>query len=130
MKGRYVVSNPGVRKRLHEIIDRIPDEPRYQVTIEPYQKARSLEQNNRYWAMLRQIAQEMPQDMDGEYHRPEVWHEYFKKEFIGCDVLQIDGEAHLLPKDSKTLGVMDFMEFMGQVELWAIEHNIFFGEAA
>lgn len=96
----------------------------WRLTFEPIKETRSLAQNRRYWALLNEWAQEAPSHMDGEWHAPEVWHEFFKRRFLGVSVAEIDGDAVPVVPDSRTLKVAQFGEYMEQVEAWMAEHGL------
>lgn len=125
-KARYVIFDDKMRATATNVLSRLPLDPVYEVTIQEYRESRSIEQNRRYWALLTTIANEMPKQMDGEYHDPETWHELFKSRFIGRDTIVVDGEPFLVDRPSRKLNVMQFMEYSAEVEMWAVEHNIFF----
>lgn len=90
----------------------------YRVTIEEIKSTRSIEQNSRYWALLTEISQQAPAHMGGEWHDPEVWHEYSKRRFLGVEAGPY-GEG--VAKSSKKLGVEKFNDYMTEVEAWAYE---------
>lgn len=116
---RYVASLPTGTK------------PPLEVLIRPYRKRRSSDQNSRYWWMLTLIAQEAhrsglscdPETGESVYRDPETFHEYFKRRFLGKRVV-IDGDIELLPESSARQTVMEFADYMTQVEAWAAEHGI------
>lgn len=88
------------------------------VTVSLYKSRRSLEQNRRYWgpAVMGQIVAQSW--MDGRQYSGEVWHEYFKRRFIG--VVDLPGGG-TLGMSSSDLGVEAFGEFMLQVEAFAAQ---------
>lgn len=95
-----------------------------QVTVKPYTKKRSTEQNSRYWAWLTVIADEAARTgLTQKRYSPEHWHEFFKREFLGQKVM-IDGDVYLLPESSANKGVKRFSEYCDQVDQWAAEHGI------
>lgn len=88
----------------------------YSVKIEEFKRTRSLEQNARYWALLTHISKFAPQHMGGEWHSPEVWHEYLARRFIGM-VPGPFGEG--VRKSTAGLKVMEFSDYMNAIEEWA-----------
>jgi len=86
------------------------------IKISLYRKRRSIDQNARYWALLTEISQGMPDHMDGEYFAPEMWHEYFKRKFLGVEVGPY-GEP--VPKSTAKLSTVDMAEYQEQIEAWA-----------
>lgn len=90
----------------------------YRVTIEELTPQRSVLQNARYWALVTAISQQAPPHMAGEYHHPEVWHEYLAGRFLGMEAGPF---GHGVRKRTSTLKVMEFSDYMTQCEVWAIE---------
>jgi len=86
------------------------------VTVEPHKASRSVEQNARYWALLTEISQQAPSAMAGEWHSPEVWHEYCAKRFLG---MKAGPFGHGVRKRTSRLKVGEFADYMTEVEAWA-----------
>lgn len=80
------------------------------------QEKRSSPQNRRYWGrgVLAQIAEQAA--VNGKLYPAEVWHEQFKRQFIGVIELP-NGE--LVGKSSTELTKGEFSDFCAQVEAWA-----------
>lgn len=94
------------------------------IECKPLKHKRSSEQNRRYWAILHQIAEQLPAQLDGVYHRPELFHEYFRTKFLGYDELDLDREKVLLSRSTTSLSVGEFTDYMTQIEVWAAEHDV------
>lgn len=88
------------------------------VTVEEHKPSRSVEQNARYWALLTEISQQAPSSMGGEWHSPEVWHEYCAKRFLGMEAGPF---GHGVRKRTSKLKVSEFADYMTQVEAWAAD---------
>lgn len=88
------------------------------VTFEPAKSSRSLEQNARYWALLTEISQQAPSAMAGEWHSPEVWHEYCAKRFLGMEAGPF---GHGVRKRTSKLKIHEFAEYMTEIEAWAAD---------
>ncbi len=102
------------------------------ITVEPYKRKRSVDQNARYWAMLNEISQQMPALMDGQWYSPEVWHEYCKRRFLGIETtMEFRGKAIPIPKSTRRLSVTEFMGYCDEIQAWAHESGVMFtyGEA-
>lgn len=110
--------NEALRKELNT-----PSPVKRIVTVDEYKPKRSLEQNARLWAILTHIAEQVP-DENGRMYSPETWLEFFKGRFLGKDVIVVDGETSVVAKRSSKLKVMEFAEFMTQVEAWGVDHNV------
>ena len=52
-----------------------------QVTVSSFKDKRSLEQNKRYWAILREFSESAW--VAGKQFTQDAWHENFKRELIG-----------------------------------------------
>ena len=79
-------------------------------------KKRTKQQNRRYWGrgVLAQIAEQAT--VGGRLFPAEIWHEQFKRQFIGVEELP-NGEV--IGKSSAGLTTAEFCEFCDEVEAWA-----------
>ena len=79
-------------------------------------RKRTKAQNRRYWGngVLKQIAEQAT--VNGKLYSADVWHEQFKRQFIGFDGLP-NGEV--IGRSSTTLTTTEFCEFSDQVEAYA-----------
>lgn len=79
-------------------------------------RKRTKPQNRRYWGngVLAQIAQQAAPG--GKLYSAEVWHEQFKRQFIGFDELP---NGQIIGKSSKELNTAQFCEFSDKVEAYA-----------
>lgn len=97
------------------------------VSIEQHRRTRSSEQNARYWALLTEISQQAPAAMGGEWHSPEVWHEYCAKRFLGMEAGPF---GHGVRRRTSKLKVQEFADYMTAIEAWAAEElGVRFSEA-
>ena len=80
-------------------------------------RKRTAPQNRRYWGrgVLAQIAEQAT--VGGKLFAAEVWHEQFKRQFIGVIELP-NGEV--IGKSSAELTTGEFSEFCTQVEAYAV----------
>lgn len=79
-------------------------------------RKRTSKQNRRYWGggVLAQIAAQAV--VNGRQYPAEVWHEQFKRQFIGVEELP---SGEVVGKSSKGLDTAEFSAFCDQVEAWA-----------
>jgi len=86
--------------------------------VEIKDATRSLDQNARYWSkgVLYQISQQAK--IHGRRFDSEVWHEYFKKMFLGVVELP---DGSVVGKSSTKLTVKEFSDFCTQVEAFAVQ---------
>ncbi|MFD0669703.1 recombination protein NinB [Ramlibacter sp. MAHUQ-53] len=77
---------------------------------------RTKKQNARYWGggVLAQIAAQAV--VGGRMFSAEVWHEQFKRQFIGVEQLP---NGQVIGKSSAALSTREFSEFCDQVEAFA-----------
>jgi len=87
---------------------------RWVLTIKP--RKRTSLQNRRYWGqgVLAQIAQQAT--VNGKLFDAEVWHEQFKRQFIGVVELP---NGQVVGKSSTDLTTAEFSDFCTQVEAFA-----------
>ena len=79
-------------------------------------RKRTKPQNRRYWGrgVLAQIAEQAT--VNGKQFAAEVWHEQFKRMFIG--VIELPN-GDVIGKSSTNLDTKEFCEFSDRVEAWA-----------
>lgn len=100
-----------------------------EVIVRERKSKRSIEQNKRYWALLREVSASVW--IDGRQFPDEVWHEQFRRWFIGCDeVVMPDGEIVLRGISTTTLSVAEFTDYMTRIEQWCVEQGFPVMEAA
>ena len=89
---------------------------RLQLTVKP--EKRSQAQNRRYWGqgVLAQVAAQAV--VGGKLYSAEVWHEQFKRMFIGFDELP---NGQIIGKSSTGLTTAEFCDFCTQVEAYAAQ---------
>lgn len=88
------------------------------VSVSLHKSQRSLDQNRRYWgpAVMGRIVEQGW--VDGRQYQGEIWHELFKRRFLG--LVELPGGA-VMGVSSSDLGVEAFGEFMTQVEAYAAQ---------
>lgn len=79
-------------------------------------RTRTKRQNRRYWGMgvLAQVAAQAA--VNGRLYSAEIWHEQFKRMFIGVDELP---NGQVIGKSSANLTTAEFCEFCDRVEAYA-----------
>ncbi len=79
-------------------------------------RKRTKQQNKRYWGkgVLAQIAEQAI--LEGKRYSAEIWHEQFKRQFIGVEELP---NGDVVGMSSADLSTTDFSDFCTQVEAWA-----------
>jgi len=90
----------------------------HKLQLEVKRQKRSTAQNRRYWGngVLKQIAEQAAPN--GKLYAADIWHEQFKRMFIGVDELP---NGQLIGKSSTALTVPEFCDFCKQVEAYAAQ---------
>jgi hypothetical protein len=93
-----------------------------EIVIRPMKDKRSVQQNRRYWLLLRELSGMAW--IDGKQFSDQTWHEFFKRTFIGCEELAMpDGTTELRGISTTKLSVDEFGEYMIQIEQYAAEQG-------
>lgn len=90
----------------------------YELVLRKLKSKRSQDQNRRYWALLREVA--AVAWVDGRQYSDVVWHEYFKRELIGC--IDLPGGA-TLGISTTGLSIQEMGDYMTKIECWAAENG-------
>lgn len=114
----------------------------FEIVIRPLKIKRTGDQNRRYWALLRDVAATVWVSMPvsaGNRHSEwemrlcsdEVWHVFFRREFIGLDEARMpDGTKIEVPISTTTLTVDEMTTYMRDIEQWCVEQGFPLAEAA
>lgn len=88
-----------------------------EVSIKPYKRNRSTEQNALYWSLLSVISQETGYTKDD-------LHDMLRNKFLGMQVKEIAGEqVQYLPSTTK-LKVGEMADYITQIEAWSAQLGI------
>lgn len=94
----------------------------YELVLRPLKSKRSIDQNRRYWSLLRELSSVAW--VDGRRYSDDVWHEQFKRWFIGCEeIVMPDGSTEQRGISTTKLSVDEFGAYMLQIEQWAAEQG-------
>ena len=88
----------------------------HKLQLEVKRQKRSTAQNRRYWGngVLKQIAEQAAPN--GKLYGADIWHEQFKRQFIGVEELP---NGQVIGKSSAKLTTSEFCDFCTQVEAYA-----------
>lgn len=101
----------------------------FEIVIRPLKAKRSADQNRRYWALLREVAATVW--VGRQQFSDEVWHEHFKREFIGREEITLpSGEIETRGISTTTLSVGDMGTYMDEITRWCAEQGFPIQEAA
>ena len=90
------------------------------LTVRPEKEQRRNSQNRLYWQLLTEISEQLG-------HADEVWHEYFKRKFLGIkETILPDGQVHYAGLSSTDLTVGEFTDYITSIEAWATERGVIF----
>lgn len=84
------------------------------ISVAEHKSKRSIEQNRRLWAILREI--EAGAWLGGKQFSADAWHEEFKRKFIGVEELPGGGSIGI---STTTLNVEEFAAYMTRIEVYA-----------
>lgn len=90
----------------------------YELVLRPLKSKRSIDQNKRYWALLRDVSHAVW--VNSRTYDSDMWHEYFRRQFIGCSELP---DGSLVGISTTTLSVEQFGDYMTRIEHWAAEQG-------
>lgn len=98
-----------------------------EIILRERKSKRSIDQNRRYWAILREVAAVVW--VNGRQYSDEVWHEHFRRTFIGKNEITLpDGSTELRGISTTTLNVGEFTEYMDRIEQWCAEQGYIVGD--
>lgn len=111
---------PAERERiagnLHAFLLKALPGKRVKVTVEPYRRTRSNEQNRALWGLAYRILAE------ATGHQAEDLHEFFLGEYFGWDVIEVMGQKRRVPKRrSHTMTTIEFADFYTFIQQRAAE---------
>lgn len=86
------------------------------ITITDTKAKRSSQANRYYWAVLNQISEDAW--MDGRQYSADVFHEYFKRQFIG--VIDLPG-GHSMAESTTKLDTAEFAAYVRKIEFFAAQ---------
>ena len=120
---KFKIENSESKKDCVRFIDNIDlTDGKMEVTISPYsnKNQRSIDQNNRYWHMIRQASNESGYTIN-ELHTIMIM------EVLGMqEVTSLKGVTCEVPIQTSSLTVAQFGEYMDQVEAVLIEAGIYY----
>lgn len=85
----------------------------------PFEPRRSLHQNRWLWWTLQVIADQVM--VDGRKYDAEVWHEYYKRKFLGFQEVVIRGQEYVVANSTTKLTDRKMREYRYMIEADAIQ---------
>jgi hypothetical protein len=108
----FIVRDERVRANLMAAVAELRTAEPMEVTVKPYRKSRSLEQNNLLWQIYTIVAAETG-------HSPEDIHDWCRQQFLPAKFVEIDGQAHEVRRSTASLKVDEMTEYLNRVMAWA-----------
>lgn len=84
------------------------------VIVQTHKAKRNTEQNKYYWRLLKIISEDAW--VEGKQYDKDVWHEFFRRRFIGVTELPGGAECGI---STTTLSVAEFADYTREVENYA-----------
>lgn len=101
----------------------------FEIVLRPIKAKRTQDQNRRMWALLREVAATVW--IDGRQFTDEVWHEHFKRQFIGQEEITLpSGATEIRGISTTTLNVADMGRYMDEISQWCVEQGFPLEQAA
>ena len=110
----FRIVNSKVAHNAAEFVKSLPLEPVMEVTIKPWKKKRSVQQNKLYWMWMGIISEEVG-------HSSEEMHELFASKLLPLESKEVCGEVVNIRKSTTKLSVKEFTEYLLKVEAFASE---------
>lgn len=88
--------------------------PDLEIVIRPYKSKRSNEQNRRLWKIYQTLSEQVW--VGGKRFHQNSWHEWCKREFIGCEELP-NGEKVGL--STTNLNTAEMTAYQNKIQAWA-----------
>jgi hypothetical protein len=112
-KQTFIVRSEQARANLMATVAKLSTADPAEVTVRPYRRSRSLEQNALLWAWYSVVAQETG-------HTDEEIHEVCKLKFLPPVFVDVAGEVHEVRRTTTKLKVDEMSRYMDNVHAWAI----------
>lgn len=123
----FILRTRGIVNRMIAYVWSLAGGDLVEVVVRPHTKKRTTAQNRRYWAALREIAEQY-RTPRGVQCTEEQLHEQFKRHLIGQEEVEdiFTGEIQLRPISTTKLNTTEFADYTTQVEAWAASEGVEF----
>lgn len=91
-----------------------------EVVAKPWKEKRSLSQNRLLWQWMNEISEQAV--VNDQKHKPEIWHEYFKRYFCPIKLVPMPAGEDLQIRSTKKLDTGEMHHYLNQIEQWAQGH--------
>jgi len=101
----------------------------FEIVLRPLKPSGRRIRTDAMWALLREVAATVW--IDGRQFSDEVWHEHFKRQFIGQEEIVLpSGAKEVRGISTTTLNVADMGRYMDEISQWCVEQGFPLEEAA
>lgn len=104
-----------VGRNLMDALKALPKDKAIRVTIQDYEKNRSLAQNAYYWGVVLPSISEHIEAQTGEVWSCDELHEWYRDKFLPPRVVTICGEPKILRPSTASLKVKPFAEYLDRI---------------
>lgn len=130
----FVLRSWDIRERCMQFIatlDLAATKTPFEVLVKPLRLKRTVAQNRRYWAILRDISEQW-YSAEGYRYTQSQLHEEFKRLYLGSEDewVGFDGMVRSVPISTTILSTKEFNEYMEMVEAWAADAGVVLSDEA
>ena len=91
-----------------------------EVVAKPWKDKRSISQNRLLWCWMNEISEQAI--VNDQKHKPEIWHEYFKRYFCPVKIIAMPAGDDLEVRSTKKLDTGEMHFYLNRIEQWAQSH--------
>jgi len=127
MKQTYIIRDDHIRANAIEFIRRLPLNPLWKMTAEEVKSIRSLEQNDKMWAMLGDISKQVV--WHGMKLSPEDWKQMTTAALKKYKVVPgIDGGFVVIGASTSRMSIKEMIDVIDFAYAFGSEHNVKWSE--
>lgn len=113
----FTIRNASDKEGVVAYINALPEGRTFTIKVKREVKKRTIPQNKLYWLWLGCIADETGNDID-------ALHQYFVKQYLGVETMEIFGEVIERPLSTTKLNTEQFTEYLEKIRALASEMDI------
>ena len=114
----FIVNSAAAKKAALDAVMSIMggDGPVMTVTIAPYNRNRTKDQNSAYWKVILEPIEEAT----GE--EAKLWHEFFKRMFVAAELRTFHGLVLEMRETTTKMTTVEFMSYVESIRRWTAEN--------
>lgn len=109
------VDRARVGRNLMDALKALPKDKAIRVTIQDYEKNRSLAQNSYYWGVVLPAISAHIEEQTGQIKSCDDLHEWFRDEYLPPRVVEINGKPKIIRPSTADLKVGPFAEYLDRI---------------